>query len=100
MPEEISNTVIAPSPIGSSAAPDLRILRGQDIRTNPELLAGEQGTGALLTTFAPVVSGLAAALVPEDPTATELITIAVFQVFALGRRRVPRRDLIGVWLFQ
>src|SRR5688500_6700593 len=74
-------------------AHDLRSARLRDFQ-------GKADLPGVLSTFASPIHGIASALIPENPTAAENVTRAVFQLFLERGRKLPQRRLAAVWFFQ
>src|SRR5437762_2936461 len=97
-----SESETVPPPLSSPAfgEPDLTTARVRDLDQDRHLTPGARGNEAIVRTFGPVVYGLAAALVLEDPTAAERIAPAVFQTFNTRWRKLRKRTLLALWFFQ
>lgn len=75
-------------------------LRARDLRRDPAITPGGAKFESLLATFLPLVAGAARKLLPENPSAAERITLAVFEAFANRWRKLPPRTLIAPWLLR
>src|SRR3954471_18911646 len=96
LPSDLS----ADSPAAAPGELDLRTARIRDLHQDRHLTPGERGDEPIVRTFAPVVYGLAAALLLEEPNAPERIAPAVFRAFNARWKKLPKPSLIAVWLFQ
>ncbi len=95
-----SETVPPPLTHAAPGEPDLTTARLRDLDQDRHLTPGGRGSEAIVRTFAPIVYGMASALVLEDPTAAERIAPAVFQTFNTRWRKLRRRTLLALWFFQ
>jgi hypothetical protein len=96
-----SESVTIPPPYSATAGqPDLTTARIRDLDQDRYLTPGERGNEAIVRAFGPVVYGIAAALVLEDPSAAERIAPAVFQTFNVRWRKLRKRTLLALWFFQ
>ncbi len=98
MPFEQDPASLLPSPTGSAGV-DIRTLSIRDLYLDRQL-APENGNETILRALGRTIYGLAAALVLEDPAAAERIAPAVFQTLRVRWKKLSKRTLLAVWLFE
>jgi hypothetical protein len=64
------------------------------------LAPGRDRFPLLVARFLPLVHGVVAAQIPENPEVVEHICLAVFDSLARRWRRIPRRTFIAAWLIR
>src|SRR4051812_19154476 len=100
MPSEIETVSPPRDPVPATGNIVLTIARVDDLDQDRHLTPGERGDDPIVRAFGPTIYGLAAALLLEDPTAAERIAAAVFQTLKLRWKKLSKRTLLAVWLFQ
>jgi DNA-directed RNA polymerase specialized sigma24 family protein len=70
----------------------------RDLRRNRSLAPGGPLFDEVARRFLPLVYGIGAALVPENPEAAESICRAVFETLAFRWRRISRKIPVASWL--
>lgn len=74
------------------------LLTIRSLRQNPSLAPQGEHHWVFIRRFLPMVHGMAAALIPENPAAAEEVSVAVFEAFAAKWRKLPQKTFVAAWL--
>ena len=83
---------------GAGSKPELLTLRA--LRRDLGFEPGGEGFAEVVQRHLPLVYGPALALIPENPAAAELVSIAVFETLAFRWRKLSRRTVLTTWLLR
>lgn len=74
------------------------VLTIRDLRRDKVLAPGGGRFPGVIRRFLPLVHGMSVALIPEDPSAAETVSTAVFEALAFRWHRLSRKTVLATWL--
>src|SRR5258706_2357458 len=89
---------MTPGALNISDTHILAALTIRDLRRDRTLAPGGARFFEVARRFLPLVYGISAALIPENPEAAERVSAAVFETLAFRWRRISRKSVVATWL--